>query len=195
MNANNNKMNDKWIKKYLYNRIPLKILSFVSMNPGKILSAHEISIKTKSSKGAVNQTLRLLVKLDILYREKRGNVYIYKLNNDNNILKQFKKFENVIALRKLVNLLKPYSYQIILFGSAADGSNSNDSDIDMFIKTEFKSNVEKIMSKSIDKSFNIQSVIQDPLEISASEKDDNVFFEQVKKGIVLWDGKPTYEEI
>ncbi len=195
MNKEDNIMNDLKIKKYLYHQTPLKILSFISIHPGEIFSADEISKATKCSKGATNQTLRFLLELDILYRERKGNLFLYKLNADNILLRQFKIFENLLSLQELVKEIQKYCYEIVLFGSRADGSNAGKSDIDLFICTEYKKNVRRIISKYEIGDVRYQTIIQDTLESVSSKKEDSVFHRQVKKGITLWNGKPTYEEI
>ncbi|MBD3271402.1 MAG: hypothetical protein GF384_02545 [Elusimicrobia bacterium] len=195
MNVRSIIMNVRKVKKSLYNQTPLKLLSYLSIYPEKIFSAYEVSRHTHTSKGATNQILRLFVKLDILIREKRGNVFLYKLNIDNFILKQFKIFENLLSIQDIIKAIKPYCYQIIIFGSCADGSNSVESDIDLFIKSEFKNQITKAIADDPDMRLKIKPIIQDPLEIISAEKKDKVFFEQVKKGIVLWEGKPTHEEV
>lgn len=186
-------MNDQ-LKHCLYHQTPLRILSFLSLYTGKIFSAKEISEQTKSSKGATNQVLRLLLKLDILSRSKKGNIFLYKVNFDNDILKQFKKLEILLGIQKLIQDIQPYCYKIILFGSCANGSNTSKSDLDLFIKTEHRGKVQKLMNKYSTSKFEIRPVIQDPLEITAAKKADKVFFEQVKKGIVLWEGRPVHEK-
>ncbi len=188
-------MKDIKIKKSLYHQTPLKIFSFLSTRPGEVFSANEVSKATKCSKGATNQTLRLLLKLDILSRERKGNLFLYKLNADNLILKQFKIFENLLCLQRVVREIQKYCYDIVLFGSCADGSNAGKSDIDLFICTEYKKEVRKIISKYETVDVKYQVIIQDPLEAVSSKKEDSVFHKQIKKGIVLWKGKPTYEEI
>lgn len=182
-------MNDPKIRKGLYHQTPLNILSFVSNHPGMVFSANEISKATKCSKGATNQTLRLLLKLDILSREKKGNLFLYKLNADSFVLRQFKIFENLIGLQKLVKEIQKYCYEIVLFGSRADGSNAVESDIDLFIRTEYKKEVRKIISKYETVDVKYQAVIQNSLESVSSKKEDSVFHTQVKKGITLWKGK------
>lgn len=182
-------------QKRLYHQIPLKILSFLSVHTAEIFSAKEIKEQTKSSKGATNQGLRLLLILGILYREKKGNLFLYRLNPENIILRQFKLFENMLGIKKLIDEIQPYCYQIILYGSCAAGSNTQESDIDLFIKTEHKSNVQKIINKYRDNDLRIQAVIQDPLEILSSKKVDKAYLEQVKKGIILWEGRPVYERV
>lgn len=188
-------MNDLKIKKLLYHKTPLKICSFLSRHPGQIFSAQEISKQTKSSKGATNQTLRLLLELDILSREQKGNLFLYRLNLDSFILKQFKIFENLLNLKELIKKIQPYCSQIILFGSCADGSNSQESDVDLFIKSEYKNRVRKLITQYDTGYFKIRPIVQDSLEIISIQKKDKAFFEQVKKGITLWEGKSTYEKI
>ncbi|MBT9145669.1 MAG: hypothetical protein DDT42_01544 [candidate division WS2 bacterium] len=188
-------MNYLKIKKYLYHQTPLKILSFLSNHPGVVFSANEVSRATKCSKGATNQALRLLLELALLSRERKGNLFLYKLNAGNFLLKQFKVFENLLDLQILVKEIQRYCYEIVLFGSRADGCNAGESDIDLFIRTEYKKEVRKIISKYETVDVKYQAVIQDPLESVSSKKEDGVFHRQVEKGITLWRGRPTYEEI
>ena len=85
-------MNDKDMRRLLYHQTPLRILSFFSVQQGRTLSAQEISSQTQSSKGAANQALRMLSELDMLSRERKGNVFLYKLNPNSPALRQFKIF-------------------------------------------------------------------------------------------------------
>lgn len=181
-------------KKYLYNLAPLKILSFLSLYPGEIFTASEIAEQTQSSRGGTNQTLRMLNSLDIIARQHKGNLYLYKLNHNNPILKHFKIFDNLLNLHSVIKELQPHSYKIVLFGSYANGLSTEESDIDLFIKTDNKNKVQKIITRHITVDFKISPVIQTPLELASSENKDKVFYNQVKKGIVLWEGRPTYDE-
>lgn len=186
-------MNDLKIKKNLYHQTSLKILSFISKEAGAVFSANEISRLTKSSRGATNQVLRLLLELGILSREKKGNLFLYRLNEDNLVLRHFKIFENLLGLQELVGKIQKYCYEIILFGSRADGSNAKESDIDLFIITEYKKEVGRIIAEYRTGDVKYQAVIQDPLEAVSSKKEDSVFHGQIKKGITIWKGRPVYE--
>jgi len=188
-------MNNLKIKKYLYHYTPLKILSLISNHQGEVFSANEIFRLTKSSKGATNQTLRLLLGLDILSRERKGNLFLYRLKPDNLVLRQFKIFENLLDLRGLMKEIQKYCYEITLFGSRAEGSNTKESDIDLFIITEYKKEVRRIVAEYKTGDVKYQAIIQDPLESLSSKKEDSVFHGQIKKGITIWKGRPTYEEI
>ena len=188
-------MNNLKIKEYLYHRTPLRILSFISNHPGEVFSASEVSRVSKSSRGATNQILRLLLGLDILYRERKGNLFLYRLNADNLVLRQFKIFENLLDLQGLMRKIREYCYEIVLFGSCADGSNSKGSDIDLFILTEYKKEVRRIVAEYKTGDVKYQAIIQDPLESVSSRKEDSVFHAQIKKGITIWKGRPSYEEV
>ena len=184
-------MND--FRKKLYNQTPLKILSFLSTRMSAVFSAGDVQTETKASKGAVNHALKLLFSLKILSREKKGNLFLYKINSDSALLKQFKIFETLFDINEVLGEIKPYCRRIVLYGSCAGGLNNEKSDIDIFIESEYKGNVQKIVNKYKSDDLRIQAVIQDPLEIIASKNADKVFFEQVKKGIILWEGKPVHE--
>lgn len=185
----------KKYKLYLFHKTPLKIFSFLSRHPGNMFCEAEIRKLTKSSVGSTNQTLRHLLDLNIISREIKGNVFLYQLNDGNYILRYYKIFETLLYIHDFVEEVKPYASAIILYGSCAQGSNTTKSDIDLFIKTEYKSKVRKIVTKyrEIDETF--KAVILDPLEIAESKKEDEVFYKEVREGITLWEGKPTYEEI
>lgn len=188
-----NKMKDP--KDRLYHQTPLKILSFLSRYPEKIFSEREIQNAIRASIGSVNQTLKLLLELDIVTRERKGNVFLYQVNSANFLLKYFKIFENLLYIYDFVKEVKPYASEIVLYGSCAKGENNEDSDIDIFIKTEYKAKVRKIVNKYRIREDKLKAVILDPLEIASSKKSDEVFYNEIRKGIVLWKGKPTYEEV
>jgi predicted nucleotidyltransferase len=189
-------MNVSKIKKLLYNQAPLRILSFLSLRSRKVFSAREISQATCLSKGTTHKVLRLFIDLNILSKEHKGNAFLYTLQSDNVLLKQFKIFENIFALKPVIEKIKSYCYQIILFGSCANGDNINESDMDLFIKSECdKKTILKLIDKYSSKDMQINSAIFDSLEIAKLQKEDKVFLEQIKKGITLWEGKPEYENL
>jgi predicted nucleotidyltransferase len=194
MNVENSTMNAKSIKEQLYHDVPLRILSFVSVQQGVVLSAEEVRRALNISSGATNQTLRLLHELNVVTREKKGNVFLYRVNPDNHILKQFKIFENVIFLRDMVEVIKKYCREIILFGSCADGTNAADSDIDVYILTDYKDKVHKTLHK-YKTGKPLKPIIADPLELAELKDKDKVFYGQIMKGITMWKGKPEYEGI
>lgn len=182
-------------KQRLYHQTPLKILSLLSCHCGDKFCEGDIQKITKSSAGAINQTLRILLNLDIVSREAKGNLFLYTVNQSNCTLKYFKIFETLLYIHNIVRDIKHYASEIVLYGSCAHGENTENSDIDIFIKTEYVSKVRKIINRYRTKDETIKAVVLDPLEIASSRKEDEVFFTEVRKGIVLWKGKPIYEGI
>jgi predicted nucleotidyltransferase len=182
------------LRDILYNPVPLKILSFFSLNSADNFLASEISKAVSASKGATHQALQLLIEFEIVMRHAKGNLFLYKVNEDSPVLKNFKMFENFLSLQPLLKKLKPHAYQIILFGSCASGDNTEHSDIDLFVKTEEKDKVEKIINKFTQEGKRINAALYDSLEAVSLQKEDKHFFEQIKKGIILWEGKPEHEE-
>jgi hypothetical protein len=147
MDDRGNTMNEPSIKDSLFHNTPLKILSLLSLNPHNVFSAKEIQEETSSSKGATNQILKTLLSINIVSREQKGNVFLYSLNNFNPLLKHFKIFSTLIELSPLIEDIKKYCYKIILFGSTSDGTNTYESDVDIFIKSDKKEKVRKVMRK------------------------------------------------
>ena len=168
-------------RKALFHQVPLKILSFLSLHPNQTFCEGEIKKIAGASIGSINRTLKFLVDLNIISKEIKGNIFLYKLNSDNDILKHYKIFNSLLDINDLVTEVKPYAYEIILYGSCAQGTNTSDSDIDLFIKTEYKSKVRKIVHKYREFDENLKAVILDSLDIADSKKEDEVFYKEVKK--------------
>lgn len=187
-------MNDKKLTQSLYNLTPMKILSFFSLHPGEVFSAQEIAGGLCTSRGATHQSLQLLLKFNIISREAKGNMFLYMLNNDNVSIVHFRIFESLLRLQEITKQIKPFCSQVILFGSCAVGTNTGESDIDLFIKSENKTKVRKIINR-YGCDMKINAVIQDALEMVEAEQADKEFYKQVKKGVILWEGMADYEEV
>jgi predicted nucleotidyltransferase len=87
----------------------------------------------------------------------------YSANMSNPEIKEFKVYINVLELNPLIQKIKDHSDKIILYGSCAEGTDAEKSDIDLFILTGEK---EKVMNEirkfKIDRK--IVPVIMDSME-------------------------------
>ncbi len=164
-----------------------KILHFLINSPIRDFLETEIQQATKISKSGVNYALRDLMSTDFLFRTKRGKTFFYTLNYENPIVKHLKVIEIIRQLSGLLNKLKPLSSRIILFGSSSRGEDQADSDIDLLIISRNKDAVVEQIKK-FGGNRKIQSIICTNLSFIEKEKTDPVFYQQVNKGIVLWDG-------
>lgn len=97
------------------------------------------------------------------------------------------------ATRKIVSALKPE--KIILFGSYANGNPTPDSDVDLLIIMEIRSNYKEtyrmVSSLLYPRQFPVDIIIKTPQEVEEAIKGgkDNSFFirEILKTGRVLYD--------
>ena len=147
----------------------------------------EVVRKTKVSKGSANKMLRLLANLGLLTRERKGRMVLYRLDEREAIVRQFKILTNVYALKKLTDRTKEESRRIVLFGSCAQGTDVKDSDIDLFILTSAKDSVRREVSefnRSNDRK--VAPIIVDANELLKLKREDRPLYENVQKGIVLW---------
>lgn len=164
-----------------------KILYFLIDHPIRNFLESEIQKSTKISKSGVNYALRELVNTDFLFRNKRGKAFFYTLNHKNLIVKQLKVIETITQINGLLKKIKPVTSKIILFGSSSRGENTADSDIDLLIISRNKDLVLKQIKKHKNKR-KIQSIICTNLSFIEKKETDPVFYEQVNKGIILWEG-------
>ncbi len=74
----------------------------------------------------------------------------------------------------------------MLFGSAARGTDSSESDIDLFILAGDQKSVSKAVSGFASER-EIKPVIKSPVEFAVSQSKDKAFFQEIGKGIVLFE--------
>lgn len=176
------------MKKILFVTNSQKILEFLIQTPGKEYLSKEIQIAVKISKAGTNFALNDLVKTGFIGRKKRGKMYLYTINYDHPTIKQLKVLKVIIFLNPLLKKIRNKSQKIILYGSSSRGENTKDSDIDLFLVTNFLSEVEEIVKNSA-KGKIIQLIIRTPLKYIEMEKTDPIFYTEIERGIVLWEAK------
>ncbi len=165
-----------------------KVLSFLINYPGKDFLANDIQKAVKISKGGTNISLRQLVKEGLVYREKKGKIFLYSINYSNPIVKQLKVLKNIELINPIIEKIKKISKKIILFGSCARGENLSDSDIDLFVLTNDSNQVSNVVSKhKISKRF--QLILRTPVVFVEMKEKEPVFYEEIQRGITLWESK------
>jgi len=166
----------------------LKVLSFLSENPGKEFVNSEIREETSISRSGIYIALRELINQNLVSKTKRGKLLFYSIIYDDSVIRQFKILKNILALRSLVSKIKPMAKKIVLYGSTSRGENGPESDIDIFIVSndpdEAKEKIFFIKSKQ-----KIQAVIKTPSELADFKEGEKVFYAEVDRGIILWEDK------
>ena len=165
-----------------------KVLDYLIQYPGRQFLANEIQKSTKVSRAGINFSLRELARERLVFREKKGKIYLYSVDPNNPIIKQLKVLNTIVLLHSLVTRVKKNSEKITLFGSCARGENIYNSDIDIFVLTNDRDAVEKELRKhNIGKK--LQVIIRTPLKFTEMEKKEPVFFEEISRGVTLWEEK------
>ena len=113
---------------------------------------------------------------------------MYAINFDHPIVKQLKVLKVIIFLNPLLKKIRNKSQKIILYGSSSRGENTKDSDIDLFVVTNFLLEVEKTIKNS-SKGKSIQLILGTPLKYIEMEKSDPIFYAEIERGIVLLETK------
>lgn len=164
-----------------------KIFSFLTLHGESSFYDKEISEQSGVSRGATNQILNEFFKKNLVTRERRGKAWFYSVS-DQPLVKYFRIYENLSNLCELVNQLRPIARRVILFGSAAKGTDTAESDVDLFVLTDNSRQVESTIQE-YDIGREIKSVVLTPIEYATSQGKDKAFYEEVNKGIVLFEGE------
>jgi predicted nucleotidyltransferase len=161
------------------------ILKFLSRHTGETLYESEIAKSAFISVGSANQCLKELRNKEMVTLEKKGNMNFYSLNLENPLVRQFKITQVISQLNGLIVKLKSLTDKIILFGSCAEGVDTQDSDIDLAIISDEEDKARKLIkSQKIDRE--IQALIFPQNEFMALKEKDKPLYERIQKGIVLW---------
>jgi predicted nucleotidyltransferase len=98
---------------------------------------------------------------------------------------------NLMLVEPLVEELKKMSNRIGLYGSCASGTDTSESDIDLFVVSNNKEDVSNVIGNFKFprgyENIHIQSVIKTPVELLEGEESERTFMEEVDRGIVLWE--------
>jgi len=166
----------------------LQILTFLARNPDKQFYIREIAKKMDKSVGGTHKTLKSLKQMDFVKENKSGKNVYYQINQMNPSIENFKIFMTINELTPLVNKLRGTSEKIILFGSCTTGKDTSESDIDLLVLTNEKEKSNKlIINEKFDRR--IQAVVVNAADLIKIKEKDKAFYQEIKKGITLWDVK------
>ena len=162
--------------------ISMRILAALAEDPEREYYQREIAKLAGISIGATSQKLRKLSGDGLVNVRKSGRMMFYRYNLRDPLAKQLKILINVNAVHGLVQELESYTKRVILFGSCAEGTNVQGSDIDLLVLTADGKRAREITSKygtNIGKKFS-------PLVVNANEfrqlrSRDKPFYERINK--------------
>jgi len=168
-----------------------KVLSLLAKFSDKEFYERQIARKIGISYGSANRALNELYSTGAIKRRREGKMYFYSVDTSNATIIEFKKLVNTILIESLIERLKDISSRIVLYGSCAQGTDTSQSDLDLFIVSDDRERiVEAISNFSFSQGFeniHIQPVIKSPVELIEAGESEQAFLEEVERGIVLWE--------
>ncbi len=166
----------------------MQVFEFFLEDSMKEYHEREVVRRTGVSKGSANKILKLLTGFDFLTREEKGRLVIYRLNQNEAAVKQFKILINTFTLKPLTDKLKEDSKRIVLYGSCAQGTDTKESDIDLLVVTDKKEVIGKIISKFNQKNQRkIAPITVNMNEYVRLKTIDKPLYENIERGITLWE--------
>lgn len=154
---------------------------------GEGLMEAEIVAATGVSRSAVNVAVRDLVKSGLIRRQARGRTGFYSADPADRVVRQFKVWETTAQLVPILARLASVARRVVLFGSAAQGIDTAESDLDLFIVGPDKRPIRQALAPSIG-GRRIQVVVVTEQELASLKKEDSAFYAQVREGLVLLEG-------
>ncbi len=168
-----------------------KVLSLLVKFSNQEFYERQVARKLGISYGSANRALNELFSTGAVTRRREGKMYFYSIDSSTAAVIEFKKMVNLMLVEPLVEELKKISSRIILYGSCALGTDTSESDLDLFVVSNSKENVSNAISNFKFprgyENIHIQSVIKTPVELLEGVEPERVFIEEVDRGIVLWE--------
>ena len=162
-----------------------RVLSLLAERAGTPFFVREVSSLAGISYGGASEALADLATLGLIQREQRGKLTFYTADAAHPLIRYFKVLLNLTALAPLLDELKPIASEVILFGSYAEGTNTAQSDIDLFVIAEDKEAIYEAIRQS-PLTEKIRPIVSDLIESIETKQRDPLFYEQVMRGITLW---------
>jgi len=168
-----------------------KVLSCLAKFPDQEFYERQIARKIGIAYGSANRALNDLHSIGAIKRRQEGKMYFYSVDLSNAAIIEFKKLINMMLIEPLIEELKNTTSKIVLYGSCAQGSDTSQSDLDLFIVSDDRERVmQAIDSFSFPRGFegiHIQPVIKSPVELLEVRESEQVFLREVELGIILWE--------
>jgi len=179
------------LQSHLITTINQKVLSLLAKFSDQEFYEREVARKLGISTGSANRALNELFSSGVVLRRREGKMYFYSIDSSNATLTEFKKMVNLMLVEPLVEELKKMSSRIVLYGSCALGTDTSESDLDLFVVSSSKEDVSNVISSFKFprgyENIHIQSVIRTPVELLEGGESERTFLEEVDRGVVLWE--------
>ncbi len=171
----------------LYHRAPLALLSALVKEPSAVCYQRELAQRAGVSPSSASRILAMFAREGLVRVEKKGNLRLYRPNRDHPLVRQFRVFEVILDLQPLLQKLAPHAERILLFGSAAQGLDDEESDIDLFVQSPEPERVRGICAGARVSGRDVRVVAMDRVEWAELRERQPLFYDKIRHGVVLKD--------
>lgn len=170
----------------MLNRSELKILDYLtSTSEGKGFIS-QIARDTGISKGEVSKAVKILKNSGLVRAEQSGRNMVCFVDQRLPVFTHLRIAFNILEIMPEVAVLQKFADKIVLFGSCAEGIDTDDSDVDILVITRDKDRAGKAARK-VKLPRPVQWIIKTPQEYVILNSSEKVFADEINKGIVLWE--------
>jgi len=176
-----------------------KVLALLAKFSDKEFYERQVARRLGIAYGSANRALNELFASGAVRRRQEGKMYFYSVDSSDAAVIELKKMVNLMLVEPLVDQLKKVSNRVILYGSCAFGTDTSESDMDLFIISNSKVKASNIISDFKFpmgyENIRIQAVIKTPAEVLEAGESERAFMEEVERGIALWEraaGEPGF---
>jgi len=168
-----------------------RVLSLLAKFSDKEFYERQIARRIGIGYGSAHRAVDELYSTGVIKRRQEGKMYFYSVDPSNPIVIEFKKLVNLILIEPLGEELKNASNRVILYGSCAQGTDTSESDVDLFVVSNNKDKIlEAVSNFRFPQGFediHIQAIVKTPIELLEAKGPEQAFIEEVERGIVLWE--------
>ena len=173
------------LNKHLIDTVNQRVLSFLAKFCDQEFYERQIAQKIGIAYGSANRALNQLYSTGAIRRRQEGKMYFYSVDSSDAAIVEFKKLVNIMLIEPLTKDLKALAHRIILYGSCAQGTDTSQSDLDLFIVSDDREKVLRVI-ESFNfplgfENINVQPVIKTPLELLEAEGSEQAFLEEVER--------------
>ncbi|HIH26990.1 MAG TPA: ArsR family transcriptional regulator [Methanoregulaceae archaeon] len=165
---------------------PFELLVWLGRQYRQSFYVRELAKKLSMSVGAASGYLTALREMDLVTSEKRGRTLLYRANISHPVVREAKIFSTLLELSPLISAIKTMVSRAILFGSCAEGEDTFESDIDLFVEARDHTSVSLVLSHyEVASSRKISPLIVTPEDALQLKVRDRPLYERIQRGKVL----------
>ncbi|MDZ4245584.1 MAG: nucleotidyltransferase domain-containing protein, partial [Dehalococcoidia bacterium] len=131
---------------YIISTNSQKVLSLLVKYSDQEFYEREIARRLGVSSGSANRALNELFSSGVVKRRMKGKMYFYSIDSSNAAVTELKIIINLMLIEPVVEELKKVSDRIVLYGSCAQGTDSSESDLDLFVVSDNRQGVSEVVN-------------------------------------------------